>query len=216
MSLIARVIRFNRHDIGWLLAAWPVLLAFLIYRYRTLPSAAILLGSCLLCFCSPYVIRSSVILSYKFYRRPMSTMIYVIIAAIIVMRFVGHYQVFHVVIAAYFSLSLGLIFWAASDPMFEMVDWLAFPTEFGRVPDEIQLFDTRLVDWPGCEYPIRVRLYRFRYDGDWGYGITGPLTFALGDQDFEGKSPEEIYSAYAEWYAQEGIQGLLEKESEGE
>ena len=47
--------------------------------------------------------------------------------AAIVMRVVGHYQIFQFGIAAYFSLCLGLIFWAASDPMFEMVDWLAFP-----------------------------------------------------------------------------------------
>ena len=216
MSLIARVIRFSRHDIGWLLAAWPALLAFLIYRYRTLASAAILLGIYLLCFCLPYVIRSVVILNYRSYQRPMSTMFYVVIAVIIVMRVVGHYQVFQFAIAAYFSLSLGLIFWAASDPMFEMVDWLAFPTEFGRFPDEIQVFDTRRINWPGRDYPIRAHRYRFRYDGDWAYGITGPLTFALGDQDFEGKSPKEIYSAYADWYAKEDIRGILEKTTESE
>ena len=83
-------------------------------------------GICLLCFWLPFVIRSTVILNYNAYRRPMSTIVYAVIAAIVVMRVVGHYQAFQFAIAAYFSLSLGLIFWAASDPMFEMVDWLGF------------------------------------------------------------------------------------------
>lgn len=215
MSLITRVIRFTRHDIGWLLAAWPGLIAFLFYRYPTPTSAAILLGLCLLCFCIPYAIRSKVVLNYRFYRRPVSSLLYIVIAAMIMMRFVGHYQVFQFAIAAYFSLALGIIFWAASDPMFEMVVWLAFPTEFGRVPDEIQLFDTRMVDWPDCDFTIRAHLFRFRYDDEWDYGITGPLTFAFGDQNFEGKSPEEIYSAYAGWYDKEDIVGMIKTESEG-
>jgi len=205
MSLIVRIIRFCLYDVGWLLLAWPALLAYLIYRDPTSWSAAALLGICLLCFCLPYAMRSKVVLNYHAYRRPMSALLYVVIAAIVVMRFVGHYQVFQFAIAAYFSFSLGLIFWAASDPMFEMIQWLAFPTEFGRVPDEIQLFDTRRIDWPGCDYQIRAHLFRFRYDDTWDYGITGPLTFAFGDHNFEGKSPEEIYAAYATWYETEGI-----------
>jgi len=191
-------------------------MAFLIYRYPTSSSAATLLGICSLCFCLPYAMRSRVVLSYHAYRRPISTLLYVLIAAMIVMRFVGHYQVFQFGIAGYVSFSLGLIFWAASDPMFEMVQWLAFPTEFGRVPDEIELFDTRMVDWPGCDYQIRAHLFRFRYDDAWEYGIAGPLTFALGDQNFEGKSPEEIYSAYAAWYGKEDIGGMMEEASRGE
>jgi len=213
MSLIVRVIRFCRHDIGWLLAAWPALVAYLLYRYPTTTSAAILLGTSLTSFCLPYTIRRRVVLNYYAYRRPISTIIYVIIAAIIVMPFVGHYQVFHLAIAAYFSFSLGLIFWAASDPMFEMVQWLAFPTEFERVPDDIRLFDTRKIDWPGYDFQIRAHLFRFRYGDKWAYGIVGPLTFALGDQDLEGKSPEEIYAAYAGWYDNEGIGKMMETDT---
>jgi len=60
---------------------------------------------------------------------------------------------------------------------------------------------------------IRAHLFRFRYDKDWNYGITsGPLTFAFGDQSFEGKSPEEIYAAYAIWYDQPGIRDLRASE----
>ena len=127
----------------------------------------------------------------------------------VVMRFVGHYQAFQYATAAYFSLALGIIFWAASDPMFEMVNWLAFPMEFGRVPDEIRHFDTRWIAWPDSDGMIRAHLFRFRYDKDWDYGITsGPLTFAFGDGNLEGKSPEEIYAAYASWYDQPGIRDL--------
>jgi hypothetical protein len=40
----------------------------------------------------------------------------------------------------------------ARDPNFlataEMCTWLAYPTEFGRPPDEIALYDTRELNWP--------------------------------------------------------------------
>ena len=205
MSLIVRIIHFIRRENGWLLAAWLGLIAILIYRYPTSTSAAILLGFCSLCFGSPYIIRSKVVLNYRVYRRGVSTFLFVVIASLIAMRFVGYRQAFHFGIAAYYSLALGLIFWAASDPMFEMVEWLAFPTEFGRVPDEIQLFDARRIDWPGYDFPIDAQLFRFRYGDKWDYGLTGPLTFAFGDNNFEGKPTEEIYAAYADWYEKQGI-----------
>ncbi len=126
------------------------------------------------------------------------------------MRIVGHYQIFQFAMAAYLSLILGLVFWAASDPVFEMVQWLAHPLEQGRVPDEICLVDTRMLDWPGSDFKIRTHLFRFRYGNEIGYGITGPITFALGDQDFKGKSPDDIYAAYREWFTREDIDGMLQ------
>jgi len=38
--------------------------------------------------------------------------------------------------------------------------------------------------------------------------MTQSMTFAFGDGNFEGKSPEEIYAAFASWYDQPGIRDL--------
>lgn len=100
--------------------------------------------------------------------------------------------------------------------MFAMINWLCFPTEYGRPPDEIQLIDDRYRDWPGESGPIRCQLFRFRYGNDWNIGITGPLTFALGDQDLDGKSPDEVYSVYEKWFSNEDIAGLIREEMENE
>ena len=214
MSLIVRLIQFVRRENGWLLAAWLGLIAILIYRYPTRASVAILLGLCSFCFGLPYLVRSKVVLNYRLYRRPISTFLFVVIASLIMIRLVGYRQVFHFGIAAYYSLALGLIFWAVSDPMFEMADWLAFPTEYGRLPDEIESFDARQIDWPGYDFQIDAQLFRFRYGDKWDYGLTGPLTFAFGDANFEGKPAEEIYAAYAGWYEKEGISRKIEAAAE--
>lgn len=210
MSLIVRTIIFIRRENGWLLAAWLGLIAILIYRYPTPASVAILLGLCSVGFGLPYFIRSKVVLNYRLYRRPISTFLFVVVASLIMIRLVGYRQAFHFGIAAYYSLALGLIFWAASDPMLDMVEWLSFPTEYGRVPDEIQSFDARRIDWPGYDFQIDAQLFRFRYGDKWDYGLTGPLTFAFGDNNFEGKPAEEIYAAYAGWCEKEGIGRKIE------
>lgn len=59
----------------------------------------------------------------------------------------------------------------------EMTDWLTFPTEFGRPPDEIE--------WMGV-YPIattdgeaEIHLFRFRLEDEpWQAGIAGPYLMA--------------------------------------
>jgi hypothetical protein len=209
MVFIVRGIRFSRHEPFWLLVAVPALIAFLIYRYPAPLSVAILIALCSTCFCLPFFIRTIVVLNYPKYRRPIRSIGYLAVAAMVVMHFFGHYQAIQYATASYFSLAVGTVFWAASDPMFEMVNWLAFPTEYGRAPDEIQHFDTSWIPWPDSDRMIRAHLFRFRYDQEWDYGITsGPLTFAFGNGNFEGKSPDEIYAAYWKWYDQPGIRDL--------
>jgi hypothetical protein len=214
MSLFLRVRRFCDNDVGWYLIVLPVYVGFLIYRYPSPWFTSLLVGTCLICFVGTYPFRSNVILNYRRYRRPIEWLLYVMIAAFILSRLLGHSRDCQFAVAAYFSLALGIIFWAASDPMNELIDWLSHPLEFGRLPDEIQPFVTRWIDWPDCDGPVQARLFRFRYGTDWDYGITGPLTFALGDQDFEGKSTDEIIAAYRNWYQGENIGSLLH-EAEG-
>jgi hypothetical protein len=98
--------------------------------------------------------------------------------------------------------------------MYEMISWLAFPTELGRYPDDIRIVDRRPIAWPESSQPVECVLYRFR-DGDrWLHGITGPITFSFFEE-FTGKTPDEIYAAYLNWYIGEGIGNMIEEELRG-
>ena len=68
----------------------------------------------------------------------------------------------------------------------DLSHWLSYPSELGRVPDEIQLMDTFTVDDNGVG-PAEYFLFRFRVsephwaakDG-WMAGISGPFERAGG------------------------------------
>ena len=96
----------------------------------------------------------------------------------------------------------------------EMVSWLIFPTELGRVPDEIELMDVIAVpdeDGPGL---LDYFVYRFRTlppdsgaSAGWMAGIAGPYhrhdeptTESLGEtfsrfESWESKTPREHLEA---------------------
>src|SRR5690606_18954474 len=70
--------------------------------------------------------------------------------------------------------------------MAEMSQWLQHPNEYGKVPDQIEVFDTRTLYWPPTEDERQLWLIRYRYnqhaeDGsdDVGVGLVGSITFAL-------------------------------------
>lgn len=85
----------------------------------------------------------------------------------------------------------------------ELEDWLSFPTELGRRPEAIELFDHRTRRWHSFDDEVDCFLFRFRHDGEWSVGIVGPVTFAMIDLSPEGRSPEEIYSVYERWHRDE-------------
>ncbi len=98
-----------------------------------------------------------------------------------------------------------------------MCEWLSLRQEFGRPPDEIELFDTRELHWPPAKDWRRVWLFQFRYaagdsddllDGDEddeavvdeiGIGMVGGIPHSLSDETNPQMSPEDIYALHCCW-----------------
>ena len=98
----------------------------------------------------------------------------------------------------------------ANEPNFramaDMCDWLAHPQEFGRAPDEIQLYDHREVFWPPTNdvRPVWLFKYRFKADDptesdDCGLGMYGSITFSLFDETNPDMTPEDVYALHCCW-----------------
>jgi hypothetical protein len=90
-------------------------------------------------------------------------------------------------------------FWAQA----EMANWLAHPQEFGRPPDQLELCDTRILDWPPTGDERQVWLFKYTYDQDQdqprvGYGMVGSITFALRGKNAN-LSPEDVYALHCGW-----------------
>jgi hypothetical protein len=87
----------------------------------------------------------------------------------------------------------------------EMANWLAYPSEFGRPPDSIRLFDTRELFWPPTNDRRRLSLVEYTYNDkeggepDRGIGMVGSTTFALFGETTVDLSPEEIYGLHCCW-----------------
>lgn len=215
MPVVVRLIRFVKHESHWPLACVAVL-GIVIWQHHDPRSLAILLSGSAVLFIAPFFFRHTLIRNYARVRRGLNAGAIALIIALVVSRDLGHGQTGAIVLGVYCAFTLGVLFWCASDSMTEMMNWLAFPTEYGRLPDEIYLVDERHVPWPAERKPVACCLFRFRYDDKWNYGITGPVTFSLFDRNFEGRSADEIYAAYARWYDQEGVGKMIEKEVEGD
>jgi hypothetical protein len=215
MALLVRLIRFINHEGYW----WPLacisVLAIVLWRHHDPQSLAILLGGSTFALVLPFFVRHTLIRSYAKVRRGLHHGAIALVISLVATRVLGHGQIGALAFGVYCALTIGVLFWCASDPMFEMMNWLAFPTEWGRLPDEIYLVDRRRVQWPDEPATVECCLFRFRYDNRWAYGITGPITFALFDQDFDGKSPDQIFAAYAQWYDQEGVGKMIQQHLDG-
>lgn len=90
--------------------------------------------------------------------------------------------------------------------MAEMCTWLAHPAEFGKVPADITLFDTRELYWPPTDDSRRVWLFRYEYppwEGEveprTGIGMVGSTTFALFGEATVDLSPEAVYALHCAW-----------------
>ena len=102
---------------------------------------------------------------------------------------------------------------AAREPNFqalaEMSSWLQHPSEYGRAPDEIELYDAREIFWPPTGDVRPVWLVRYAYSGDpqsddpqppsAGVGMVGSITFALFDKVSDDQPPLDIYGLYCCW-----------------
>jgi hypothetical protein len=88
----------------------------------------------------------------------------------------------------------------------EMCRWLAHPMEFGRPPDEAELYDARTLFWPPANEPRHLRLVRYRYRGgrpdgsdEAGVGLVGSITFALFGEATADLPPEDVYALHCCW-----------------
>jgi hypothetical protein len=99
----------------------------------------------------------------------------------------------------------------------KMCEWLGRPQEFGRPPDEIELFDTRELHWPPTKDWRDVWLFRYRYaaeeldetvdaedadeaaDDEVGIGMVGGITHSLHDETSAEMSPMDIYALHCCW-----------------
>lgn len=203
-----RVIDFVFRE-GWF---WPLIAVAAagvnVWRYARRGPALWLLGVALVLFVVPFFARVRIALRYQ--RVKQILLVIFIVGAVLT---VGAHRIGYGPIAtfafwSYGAFAAGCLFWAASDPTFEMIEWLKFPTEYGRAPDEIYLLERRNLVWPGNSDPQDTCLFRFRYDGTWEVGLTGPVTFSLFGEGLDGKPVDEIYSAYRDWMSQEGMSEL--------
>jgi len=98
----------------------------------------------------------------------------------------------------------------ARDPDFvamsEMCLWLSHPQEYGAPPDEIELFDKRVMYWPPTDDERPLWLFKYTYDADdeneepdVGIGMVGSVTFALFGETRPSQSPEDIYALHCCW-----------------
>ena len=91
----------------------------------------------------------------------------------------------------------------------KMVEWLESSEPFRRPPDEIELFDNSMQQWPGFEKEIRCQLFRIRYGEHWYVGLTGPATQCLTMPAVRDSSAADVYEAYKEWFADHVSRMLL-------
>jgi hypothetical protein len=97
----------------------------------------------------------------------------------------------------------------ARDPDFqaraEMCSWLAHPMEFGRFPDEIELYDKRRMFWPPTNDQRDLWLFKYRFSSDNGRGIkegigmVGSVTYALFGVSSANMCPEDVYGLHCCW-----------------
>lgn len=99
---------------------------------------------------------------------------------------------------------------AANEPDFramaDLSDWLSHPQEFGRPPDEIELYDSRELFWPPTNDVRRVWLYKYRFiakeegeSDDCGLGFYGSITFSLFDETNPDMAAEDAYALHCCW-----------------
>jgi hypothetical protein len=95
----------------------------------------------------------------------------------------------------------------ASRAIVEFADWLAFPTELGEYPDEIDVIDARALHWPpagGKTTSLTLLRYRmFDTSGlepdDVGVGLVGGVTFSMFSYENHQRPPEDAYAIHCYW-----------------
>jgi hypothetical protein len=118
---------------------------------------------------------------------------------------------------------------AARDPSFaalaDMCDWIASPSELGRVPDSLEIVDHRSLVWPPGRRRKPFWVIRYRMGGsggtgsgegetvETGVGLVGSVTFCLFSHDLSCRPPEDVYGMHCAWELEQG--GLLSERPAG-
>jgi hypothetical protein len=98
----------------------------------------------------------------------------------------------------------------ANDPGFaalaEFAQWLAHPSELGRMPDELVIADHRELRWPPERQPKPFWLMKYTIrditgleDDDVECGLVGSITFCLFSKDIAQRPPEDGYAIHCYW-----------------
>jgi hypothetical protein len=93
-------------------------------------------------------------------------------------------------------------FWAKAT----MATWLSHPNEFGRVPDQLEVFDTQVLFWPPTQDRRQLWLLKYTYQNGTeqiGLGLVGSITFALFGINTVELSPAEAYGLHCAWELQQ-------------
>lgn len=97
-----------------------------------------------------------------------------------------------------------------TDPDFralaEMSEWLQHPCELGRIPDDLEIVDTREIYWPPTADRRQVWLIRYRClpqkegeEEDTGIGMVGSTTWCFFDCPEEISLPSGLYGKHCAW-----------------
>lgn len=84
----------------------------------------------------------------------------------------------------------------------EMSEWLSHPSEVGRAPDVLEIYDHRELFWPPQEDRLPLWLVKFRYEpadgeeAEEGVGLVGSTTFVLFGATNASMPPEDIYALH--------------------
>ena len=88
----------------------------------------------------------------------------------------------------------------------EFADWLAYPTELGKYPDEIEVIDGRGLYWPPARQALALTLLRYRVHDESGFepddigvGLAGSTTFSLFSYENHQRPAEDCYAIHCYW-----------------
>jgi hypothetical protein len=108
----------------------------------------------------------------------------------------------------------------ANEPGFEALaefaQWLAHPSELGRLPDDLEIVDHRELDWPPereCK-PFWLVKYRVKDptglgEDDVECGLVGSVTFCFFSYKLVQRPPEDAYAVHCYWEMEQA--GLIEE-----
>lgn len=129
----------------------------------------------------------------------------------------------HAQIAKRYLSELGredLIPVAANEPGFEALaefaQWLAHPSELGRVPDALEIVDYRTLAWPPEREHKPFWLIKYRAKDTTGLGeddvecgLVGSVTFCFFSYKLAQRPPEDAYAVHCYWEMEQA--GLIEE-----